>query len=93
MKIFAHLRDSVTGDQGVYEYDLDPQYLDNQPFLWGHGNYSCDCNRTCFLAEVNRAWDEATDTEPDCNSGPNRIVLDRLTDESGSVLYRDEAAA
>ncbi len=93
MRLFAYLRDVVTGEQGVYEYDVDPKYLDGQPFLWGDGNYSCDCNRICFLAEVNADWDEATVIEPDCHRGPNRIALDRLVDEHGTMLYRDEVAA
>lgn len=93
MKLFAHLRDTVTGDHGVCESEVEEQYLDNQAYLWGQGNYSCDCNRICFLAEVNPSWDKAVDIEPDCNSGPNRIALDRLVDESGNVLYKDEVPA
>lgn len=87
--ILVHLRDRVTGMEGVLPFKTPD--LDCLDYMWGMGNYSCDCNRICFLAEANPAWAEAVDDEIDCNSSHPRIVVDRITDMHGTVLYRDDA--
>lgn len=86
-RVAVHLRDTVLGVDGVYQMDIEDRYLENIPFLFEHGNYSCDCNRSNFLAEVR---DDGYDTDLACNGGPNRVVVDRIVSEDGAILYRDE---
>ena len=43
------LRDTETGDEGLYEYEVAPEHLESLDFLWTEGNGGCDCNRAMFL--------------------------------------------
>ena len=59
---------------------------DGIDYMFRHGNYGCDCNRSNFLAD---ALAGEYDTDLDCNSGPNRIAIDTITNEHGTILYAD----
>ena len=63
--VLVHIRKNETGEIRIYK---DYLYLDedNFPdlFVWGDGNYGCDCNRRLFFARVN---DEEEDWESGCS--------------------------
>ena len=88
MKIQVHLRDTKTGLSGVVE-SYWPYGKDGLRYQYGDGNYGCDCNRICFLADVNAEFDALEDLPDGCNSGPNRIAIDKIEDETGRLLYTD----
>jgi hypothetical protein len=70
------LKDSVTGDTRTFEQKSSgDDALDadrNIEYLWDEGNYSCDCNRSLFLWNFDRA------KELKCDLGKNRIELVEL---------------
>lgn len=83
----VHLRDTETGDAGVLQMEYADERLDGLPYHFGEGNYSCDCNRSNFLAD---AINGEYDTDLPCNpNGQNRIAVDKIESPSGAVLYAD----
>lgn len=68
--VVVKLRDRRTGVEGTYAYDVDPQYVDAQEFLWHEGNYSCDCNRLAFIAQAHGRLDP----DAPCTNGWVEIV-------------------
>lgn len=75
-KIRVTLRDTQTGDEGVYEYDNepDPDPAGEDPFhgdeyLWTDGNFGCDCNRLLFIARALGRPDR------DVTCGDERVVI------------------
>jgi hypothetical protein len=87
VKLSVHLRDTKTGLSGVLEQEWEYDE-DGVIYQYDQGNYGCDCNRSCFLAEANPAFDDDED-DIDCNSGPNRVAIDRIENERGALLYSD----
>lgn len=60
----------------------EPWY-EHSDFVWGEGNYCCDCNRGDFFASMGKEKDP--DTE--CSHG---LFSVRLKDAAtGAVLYQD----
>lgn len=53
-------------------------------YLWAHGNFSCDCNRSQFFAE---ALDPEADGEDKCGDGGYAINLQNP--ESMEIYYRE----
>lgn len=50
-------------------------------FIWVHGNFSCDCNRSIFFG------DAPADTEEiECSEGKYSV---RITADSGEELYSE----
>lgn len=79
-KIRVTLRDTQTGDEGVYEYDNDTppdpdaeSPFDGDEFLWMDGNFACDCNRLLFIARALGRPD------PDVTCGEDRVVIVEAT--------------
>lgn len=90
MKVEAHLRDTRDGRTCVY---LDPwrdTFPDGTPvephnviFQWLEGNWSCDCNRICFLESTIdiESWRQRytdPDSHPCSGALDNVIALDKL---------------
>ena len=88
MQIDVHITDTETGETRVYKPDFeetDSEWStadEGVGFMWGEGNYSCDCNRGLFFERVNGsdAWDEVG-----CSDG---LFSVRITD-NGELLYQD----
>lgn len=65
-------------------------YVDKYPwdgasdYMWGDGNYSCDCNRALFFA---RAVNEDEPEETPCG---DELYTVKITDDAGRVLYEDD---
>jgi hypothetical protein len=85
--IRVHLRDTVTGTAGVH-VQAWPHDDDALRYQFTDGNYGCDCNRSNFLCEAG-----GDDLDLPCNGAANRIIVEKIEDEHGRVLYRDEGAA
>ena len=74
------IRDLTTGETRIHvedEYD----YCD---FMWGCGNYSCDCNRGLFYE---RAKPEVK-VDADCDCGEARFEVVEIS-ENGQVVKGD----
>lgn len=92
MKIDVYLRNTQTGDMGVYHDSHDwldePDYpaSDAITYIYGEGNYSCDCNRALFLYD----WSIYA-KQIQCGHG--LISIDKITNrETGEIIYRDETS-
>lgn len=85
--IFIHYRDTVTGIEATARDDYPWEDEDGPRFMYGQGNFECDCNRSLFLiAASGGAYDE----ELDCSVGVhNRIAIDWIKDAEGRVIYSD----
>ena len=46
------IRDSTTGEHRAYTESFHEDDTDTLEFLWGEGNYACDCNRALFFARA-----------------------------------------
>lgn len=62
---------STDGDEGVSEY------------MWGEGNYACDCNRAMFFAEAG-----GEDEPEDAPCGEDAFSV-RIEDDKGALLQQD----
>lgn len=81
VRIRAFLRDTVSGKAAVvYDEWPDSASLDGVEFMWTEGNFSCDCNRGQFLAQV------LQEPDPNLPCGDGRIVLDLLLTPAGINL-------
>jgi hypothetical protein len=78
VKYRFHLRNTITGETGVYEDSCDYADLGLLLYQWADGNYGCDCNRSLFLY-----GDDETKHLP---CGDDVIALDRIVGEDGSEI-------
>ncbi len=85
MNLRVHLRDTVTGFARIYETEVEDD--EGLHYMWGEGNYSCDCNRSLFLWD----WSDEEGEVLDCNSMDNQIVIDRMTLDGEIWLKGDPA--
>jgi hypothetical protein len=53
-------------------------------FIWGDGNYACDCNRALFFASV------VGEDDPDRECGSEVYSLRVLSTDGAHVLYEDD---
>jgi hypothetical protein len=68
----------------VRKYEDDCEWQEGSDYLWGDGNYACDCNRSLFFA---RAVGDDDDSErPPCGG---ELYSVRITGSAGNVLYSD----
>ena len=82
MILVFRLRDKITG----FEADYTEEYAsyvteDTIEYVWDHGNYSCDCNRSLFL------YGENPPREFPCRDA--QIELVSVTDSDGLQVYTD----
>lgn len=83
MKIDVHLRHTETGDTNIYHSPVDYTDLRNIEYMYGEGNYSCNCNRLLFLYD----W-SIDDERISCGSG--LVAIDKITDrDTDEVLFED----
>ncbi len=59
MRLVVQITNVATGQTRDYGSTVEPDWVENLPYLWSEGNYGCDCNRELFW---HRAENEA---EPD----------------------------
>jgi hypothetical protein len=72
------IRHNATGEAATMAWPHPWQ--DWSPYMWGHGNYACDCNRAIFFAEATGRED------PPCSDGAFSV---RITDDDGRELFSD----
>lgn len=79
------IRRNADGAERTYtdDSDVDDCLLD---FMWGDGNYCCDCNRALFF---NRA---AGEDDPDHPCGTSEFQARVADARTGAVLYDDMGA-
>ena len=71
------------GNEYYYEYNFGKEYPEESAeFMWEEGNYSCDCNRSSFLAEKYDVFKEMD--EFDC--GEDIELVDIKIDLGRSVI-------
>lgn len=86
MKLFATIRHVPTGEERTVDagdYQPDRDGLDVLEYLWGEGNYACDCNRALFFYD----WGPESDNR-EC--GDSEFFVVALKDENGNVIYADD---
>jgi hypothetical protein len=90
MLLDVHLLDTKTGERAVYRDDYEwhdqPEYpaADTIEFLWGEGNYSCDCNRNIF-------FNIATGRTGDRACGDDRFTVEKIVERgTDRVLYSED---
>jgi hypothetical protein len=90
----VHICNKRTGETVVYRhlFGFREEGGDRDTFIWGDGNYSCDCNRGIFFHE---AKGEKHADHP-CSSTPDTVVflIPRIVVEAtGEVIYSEEFPA
>ncbi len=80
----VHIVHNESGVTRTYrhEYEWEP----NHGFLWGEGNYSCDCNRRLFFKWASGEDANSEDNVP-CSDD---IYSVRITADDGKELYCDD---
>lgn len=53
MKYTAFIKNVETGEVRECIDDYKDEYLDSLQFIWGEGNFSCDCNRAAMFENYN----------------------------------------
>ena len=84
MELLVYLHDLETGRKAIYP-DTWSENLDGLNFMWGDGNYVCDCNRALFMIrELEHR--EPEDWETPC--GRSRYWVEKIVDaETGEAVY------
>jgi len=70
-----------TGETRTYTTEVDPQYVDNQPYMWREGNYSCDCNRELFWHRA--AGEDDPDIDEQQCGDDKRYTIERMAELDG----------
>lgn len=84
-KCIVYVKKAETGETRIdRSHEWDDSEDSAHGYMWGEGNFSCDCNRELFFC---RAVDEDEPEESGC--GDERFSV-KITDEAGAVLYRDD---
>jgi len=82
MEAVVTITDTTTGEVAKY---AEPCWEPVSAYMWGDGNYSCDCNRGLFFE---RAKGNDPDLfEFDCGDGRFRVIA--RNEATGQVLYED----
>jgi hypothetical protein len=98
MKIDIHLRDNTTGERYVYYDDSDWAGWDEDrnadyqiEWMFGDGNYACDCNRALYFeAAKTGKWPN----NPDRDCGHERYTIERIVERgTDRVVYYDDDEA
>lgn len=85
MKIEVHLLDTATSRRAIF--CDESKDADLVAYMYGDGNYACDCNRAEFF---NRAIG-SREVHADCNEFGNRILVEKIIDvASGKIIYSDK---
>ena len=89
MKYFVTLRDRRTMQEARVE-DVWHEGWDVETLLfdWTENNFSCDCNRSIALYDI----DLASDDSRMMACGEGAIDLVRIEDENGNVLFEEDWA-
>lgn len=86
-KAKVEIVDTITGELVSY---IDEAMADDSDdllgFMWGDGNYACDCNRANFFADAKGI--EHGPTQFPCGDGRYRVKITDL--ETGNLLYEDQ---
>jgi hypothetical protein len=97
MQIDIHLRDNDTGERVIYRdtsewkgwQDQDDPSPERQIiFMFGDGNYACDCNRALFFeAAKTGSWSHV----PRGECGNERYIIEKIVDRAtGRIVYEDD---
>jgi hypothetical protein len=78
------ITDTTTGETRTYFYDMD--WDDASDWMWGDGNYSCDCNRSLMFMRATGIEPELDDAR-ECGDERYRVVCQSL---DGVELYSDD---
>lgn len=85
--IIAQIRRNADGV--VRDYTMDSNWYEgsegDSSFLWGDGNFACDCNRNLFFC---RAADE--DEPLDRHCGSDRFSVRIFDKKKEKILYQDD---
>ena len=85
MRLSVEITRVADGEKETFVYD-DSGTLADIRYGWREGNDSCDCNRELYFSyERNPAKDPVCGP---CTTGRYRV---RIFDESGVLIYEDEA--
>ena len=68
-------------------YDNDPEAADAVNFMWGDGNYACDCNRYLFFE---RAVGRVPSDHYECGDSAYSLIWLKL---NGEVIAEEEIPA
>lgn len=83
-KVEAVLYDKLKDKEVTYTYEVEPKYVENLPYMWLEGNYSCDDNRGMFVADL------LGEKDPEYECGDTKVELRKLTVD-GKFVCKDEA--
>ncbi len=83
--ITIYIRRNSDGVVRVYTEDGDWQ--ESYDYLWGEGNYCCDCNRSLFFRRADPAQQDDKNESDECGDDKYSI---RIEDKDGKVLYEDD---
>ena len=88
MKPRIEIRQNETGEVRTFvdNHDWEEPPDGDREFLWGEGNYSCDCNRELFFLRVKNE-DEPLGEESRC--GIERFSVRITNSETQELLYQD----
>lgn len=109
MKIDIYIRDSQTGEAVIWHDPFDyegwsgdarepeeetPEYQIG--YMFGDGNYACDCNRALFFQAAKEGkwpkWEDR-DIRFDDTHTDDRFIIDKIIDRAtGKIVYQDDAA-
>lgn len=84
------IRETATGKEVKYKdnwtpWEDDPTGEGGLSFMYGEGNYSCDCNRKLFFGYAQDI--KFSDEETPC--GNTRYFVTVVIDDTGLVVYSD----
>jgi hypothetical protein len=83
---------SITHVKSGETRSYEDTWHDAGVYMWGDGNYSCDCNRELFFEQAGSPLEDDDDDDegetPHCGETRYRV---KIVDPDGAVLYEDEA--
>lgn len=81
----VHIRDNASGEVRCYD-EVREWRGESDDYLWGEGNFACDCNRASFFAYA------AGTTKPEGRSCGSDAYMVWITAPDGTLLYADLGA-
>jgi len=82
VNVDVHIRKNKTGEIRTRKDTLLCDDDGISTFIWGEGNYSCDCNRGIFFARVNG---EEEDEDIKCGSSKYSVNIEL----DGEMIYSE----
>ena len=89
MKFVAHIRRNADGVVRDHEFEDKADTFGEKDgeeglgtYMWGEGNFACDCNRAIFFA--------ANDEDDEHKCGETAFSV-QIVDGSGTIVYQDDA--